>query len=81
MMKVFLEANLLPKEKIKLLEGDCATFKTTSGWSDRKYYVLVNNITPGTIVRITARKQQKYLCQSVGCIARNEREQKFIEFV
>jgi len=33
--------------------GDAATFKTTSGWSDKKYYVLMNDVVPGTIVRIT----------------------------
>ncbi|MCO5240760.1 MAG: LysM peptidoglycan-binding domain-containing protein [Chitinophagaceae bacterium] len=33
--------------------GDAAIFKSTSGWQDGKYYALMNNITPGTIVRIT----------------------------
>jgi LysM repeat protein len=33
--------------------GEAATFKTTSGWSDKKYYVLMDDVTPGTIVRIT----------------------------
>lgn len=33
--------------------GDAAIFKSTSGWQDSKYYALMNNITPGTIVRIT----------------------------
>ena len=33
--------------------GDAATFKTISGWTDRKYYVLMNEIAPKTIVRIT----------------------------
>jgi hypothetical protein len=28
-------------------------FKTASGWSDAKYYVLMNGAEPGTIVRIT----------------------------
>lgn len=27
-------------------------FKTTSGWQDAKYYLLIDNVTPGTIVRI-----------------------------
>ena len=44
--------------------GDAATFKTISGWTDRKYYVLVNNITPGTIVRITA-SNNKSICARV----------------
>ena len=33
--------------------GSAAIFKSTSGWQDAKYYVLMNNISPGTIVRIT----------------------------
>lgn len=33
--------------------GSGAIFKSTSGWQDAKYYALMNNITPGTIVRIT----------------------------
>ncbi|MCO5235502.1 MAG: LysM peptidoglycan-binding domain-containing protein [Chitinophagaceae bacterium] len=33
--------------------GAGAVFKSTSGWQDAKYYALMNNITPGTIVRIT----------------------------
>jgi LysM repeat protein len=44
--------------------GDCATFKTTSGWTDRKYYVLINDIAPGTIVRITA-DNNKSVCAKV----------------
>lgn len=44
--------------------GDAATFKSTSGWTDRKYYVLINDITPGTIVRITA-ANNKSICARV----------------
>jgi LysM repeat protein len=33
--------------------GSAAIFKSTSGWQDTKYYALMNNIAPGTIVRIT----------------------------
>jgi len=28
-------------------------FKTTSGWSDGKYYLLIDDVQPGTIVKIT----------------------------
>ena len=28
-------------------------FKTASGWQDAKYYALMDNVEPGTIVRIT----------------------------
>lgn len=48
----------------KSLSGTAATFKTISGWTDRKYYVLVNDITPGTIVRITT-SNNKSICARV----------------
>lgn len=32
--------------------GNGSTFKSTSGWSDGKYYVLIDNIEKGTIVMI-----------------------------
>lgn len=44
--------------------GDAATFKTISGWTDRKYYILINDIEPGTIVRITA-SNNKSICARV----------------
>lgn len=33
--------------------GAGSIFKSTSGWQDAKYYALMSNIPPGTIVRIT----------------------------
>ncbi|MDQ6756139.1 MAG: LysM peptidoglycan-binding domain-containing protein [Bacteroidota bacterium] len=33
--------------------GVAATFKTTSGWQDGKYYCFHNNATPGTIIKVT----------------------------
>jgi LysM repeat protein len=48
----------------KSLSGTAATFKTISGWTDRKYYVLINDITPGAIVRITA-SNNKSICARV----------------
>ena len=44
--------------------GDAATFKSISGWSDRKFYVLVNDIAPKTIVRITG-VNKKSICAMV----------------
>jgi murein DD-endopeptidase MepM/ murein hydrolase activator NlpD len=29
------------------------TFKSTSGWDDQKYYILLNDVTPGTAVKIS----------------------------
>jgi LysM repeat protein len=34
--------------------GLAGIFKSTSGWKDGKYYVLMNKVTPGTIVKITS---------------------------
>lgn len=33
--------------------GNASSFKSTSGWNDGKYYMLMNGVEPGTIVRIT----------------------------
>ena len=44
--------------------GDAATFKTISGWTDRKFYVLMNDVPPQTIVRITG-TSNKTICAMV----------------
>ncbi len=36
------------------ISGISKTFKTASGWTDGKFYILANDIQPGTIVKITA---------------------------
>lgn len=61
-------ASLYVKNDLTLVQksfsGSASTFKTISGWTDRKYYVLINDITPGTIVRITA-VNNKSICARV----------------
>lgn len=37
----------------KTQSGVAGIFKSTSGWNDGKYYALMNNVTVGTIVKIT----------------------------
>lgn len=44
--------------------GDAATFKTISGWTDRKFYVLIDDVAPKTIVRITG-SGNKSVCAMV----------------
>lgn len=44
--------------------GDAAIFKTISGWTDRKFYVLMNDIAPKTIIRITG-PGNKSICAMV----------------
>lgn len=52
------------KEKlINTATGMAAVFKTTSGWTDKKYYVLLNDVAQGTIVRLTA--NNKSICAKV----------------
>jgi LysM repeat protein len=38
----------------KHISGVSKTFKTSSGWNDAKYYILADDINPGTIVKLTA---------------------------
>ncbi|MFY7899670.1 MAG: LysM peptidoglycan-binding domain-containing protein [Chitinophagaceae bacterium] len=45
------------------LTGEASILKTVSGWTDKKYYVLMNDIAQGTIVRITA--NNKSICAKV----------------
>ncbi|NDC78933.1 MAG: LysM peptidoglycan-binding domain-containing protein [Chitinophagia bacterium] len=33
--------------------GTVAPFKSTSGWKDGKYYLLMSGVVPGTVVRVT----------------------------
>lgn len=44
--------------------GDAAIFKTVSGWTDRKYYVLINDVAVGTVIRI-AGTSGKSICAKV----------------
>jgi len=45
--------------------GAASVFKSTSGWQDAKYYALMNNISPGTIVRITNPANSKIIFAKV----------------
>ncbi len=40
--------------------GEAGTFKSVSGWQNKKYYVLMNNVEPGTIVKISAADKTVY---------------------
>lgn len=35
------------------VSGKAKVFKSQSGWSDQKYYVMMNDVTPGGIVKVT----------------------------
>lgn len=38
---------------IQTLEGTASVFKSISGWQDKKFYILTNEIPVGTIVKVT----------------------------
>ena len=49
----------------KLDQPAYGIFKSTSGWQDGKYYVLMNNVVPGTAVRIVAAQTGKEIYAKV----------------
>jgi LysM repeat protein len=53
----YFKNNFYQQVKISPLTKDqtvtSSIFKTTSGWEDGKYYLLINGVEPGTIVKIT----------------------------
>ncbi len=65
-------ASLYIKNDLTLVQksftGNAATFKTVSGWTDRKYYVLINDIAPGTIIRITASNDKSICARVLGAL-------------
>lgn len=52
----------------KTVSGEASTFKTISGWTDRKYYILINDIAPDTIVRITASNNKSICARVLGSL-------------
>jgi LysM repeat protein len=44
----------------RTVTGMAATFKSTSGWSDQKYYILINDIPAGTILKVNANNKTIY---------------------
>lgn len=52
-------------ESGKTVTGNAATFKSTSGWEDGKYYALMNNVPIGTIIRVTFSSTNKSIYAKV----------------
>jgi hypothetical protein len=46
--------------------GEAATFKSTSGWQDKKYYVLMNDVAPGTIIKIASTENKVVYAKVLG---------------
>lgn len=49
----------------KLENSVYGVFKSTSGWQDGKYYVLMNNVVPGTVVKLVRKATDKVLFAKV----------------
>jgi LysM repeat protein len=61
---LFLQQSKEGKQQI--LDGFVyGVFKSTSGWDDSKYYVLLNDVVPGTAVKITVRGSDKSIYAKV----------------
>jgi hypothetical protein len=50
----------------KSTTGMAGTFKSTSGWTDGKYYALMNAVTVGSIIRITATNGKTIYAKVLG---------------
>jgi LysM repeat protein len=46
-------SNDLSRKSLSTRSGDAASLKSTSGWQDRKYYVLMNDVAPGTVIKLS----------------------------
>lgn len=57
-------ANNIGNKSLNEMKGEAATFKSVSGWSDRKFYILMNDVNPKTLVRITT-ANHKSICAMV----------------
>ncbi len=54
--------------------GTAMSFKTASGWADKKYYILMNDVPPGSIVKIASSDKVIYakVLWNLGDIKENE---------
>ena len=54
------------QKSINNKSGEAATFKSTSGWQDKKYYVLMNDVVPGTILKIASMENKVVYAKVLG---------------
>lgn len=54
------------QKSVNTKSGEAATFKSTSGWQDKKYYILMNDVTPGTIVKIESLENKVVYAKVLG---------------
>ena len=63
--KSAFESQSASKTQLSEETGVAASFKSTSGWDDGKYYCLYNNAPSGTIVKITNSNNGKFIFAKV----------------
>lgn len=60
---------------LQTTSGLAKVFKTASGWSDKKYYILMDDIPPGSIIKITSEDNKTVYTKvlwSLGKMKENE---------
>jgi LysM repeat protein len=62
------------------LTGTAMTFKTESGWVDKKYYILVNNVSPGSIVKVSTPDGSKTIYAKVLWNMKDMKENEGLTF-
>ena len=63
-MAVFLASIL--QDTGKTSSGQAGTFKSTSGWTDGKYYALMNGIPVGSIIRVSGTNGKMIYAKVLG---------------
>lgn len=54
------------QKSLNTKSGEAATFKSTSGWQDKKYYVLMSDVAPGTILKISSSENKVVYAKVLG---------------
>ncbi|MGF7231380.1 LysM peptidoglycan-binding domain-containing protein [Arachidicoccus sp.] len=57
-----------------ITKGSSGVFKTASGWQDKKYFILMNDVNPGTVVKVQANGKTIYakILWNLGNVKENE---------
>ncbi|MBI3138591.1 MAG: hypothetical protein HYZ15_08410 [Sphingobacteriales bacterium] len=63
--KIYFEQQVKKSPVSKDETVTAGIFKTTSGWQDEKYYLLIDGASPGTIIRITNPSNNKTIYAKV----------------
>lgn len=58
--------------------GDAHIFKSISGWENKKYYVLMNDVAEGTLVRITSMNNKSVCAKVLGPLPEGKSSQGLV---